>query len=52
MLNEEEVSNTEYICSNPGSTGLNSLIRTTSEPIGENCQFEGAKDRIRIRLEC
>lgn len=39
-LDADEVSGTSYVCNGQGS---NSLVRTTVEPGGTNCQFGGVK---------
>ncbi len=43
ILVDNEVSSTEYVCNTQGSTGLNSLIRTSNESAGINCQYGGLR---------
>lgn len=47
VLDETEITTTQFVCNGTnGSNGLNSLIVTTEEPAGPNCQEGGFKIEV------
>ena len=49
-LNSFEVAEIEYVCNGAvgetGASGLNSLVKTTNEPAGSNCETGGKKVQV------